>query len=286
MSILVPFGDGDIGRQPPFLMHADVALAGDDAPAPQSIDSPAPVPPLVPSARRKPGLVNYALAVFSLAVIVSVAVGVLLIKRGGGVEPISDSALTPASAPIDKPSPAVGATSIHPSTALILATPTTSPAPTLDPTKNELREKLLSLFCLSLTASCPPLSDPSSYQSRALSWLSSDPSVRSYPDERLLQRFALACLGFGSTGLIDEEGGGVGLGGGWMDGTVTECSWGGGFDNVGCNVAGAVTKIALTKALSGGIVPRELSLLKSLGEQSSRPRIFPRSGISVAYHLT
>ena len=109
--------------------------------------------------------------------------------------------------------------------------------------------------------------DPTSYQSTALWWLQGSPNT--FSDERLIQRYALACIyeatngvatpwtdfTFGPTGTVlrwlDERG--------WLE-DDDECTW----EGVLCNDQKVVVELDLSSNLLTGSMPPETSMLSSL----------------------
>ena len=109
--------------------------------------------------------------------------------------------------------------------------------------------------------------DANSYQSRAARWVEETAQVGVHSPERLVQRYALACVYFASNGVrsfYTDEIFGVGTEPrGWIDESgwivdADECGW----YRISCNADGFVTKIELHQNRLTGQFPPEVALLK------------------------
>jgi hypothetical protein len=105
---------------------------------------------------------------------------------------------------------------------------------------------------------------PTSPQSRALHWLTADPSLASYSDARILQRYALATLYFATNGGNDELISAQWLAaGGWLSYDLHECSWFSTVENSSGNPCrqGVYTHLSLQRNNLQGTLPAEIALL-------------------------
>jgi len=137
--------------------------------------------------------------------------------------------------------------------------PTVSPviAPTLEsPLKNRL-------ILLSRTGG-REFGDPNSYESKAWEWV--QPQESSLPQDKLVQRYALACLYYSthqvSNAYMEEIMPGFQTptwanASGWLDAGVDECNWYG----LSCNMEDKVDYIDLERNSLSGSLPFELSYL-------------------------
>lgn len=115
--------------------------------------------------------------------------------------------------------------------------------------------------------------DPNSYQSKALAWLEGQISVSparqtvpDFSDERLVQRYALACIYYATNGVgtpYSEVEYGEGVKPRWITetnwlGEGSECEW----YKITCNGDNQVIAIELTSNRLSGSFPREVTLLK------------------------
>jgi hypothetical protein len=109
--------------------------------------------------------------------------------------------------------------------------------------------------------------NPNSYQSKAALWVEQTADVTVHSVERLVQRYALACLYYATNGVENfytEQAFGAGEVRKWIDetGWLTnddECTW----YKVTCNDDGFVTQIELDSNRLTGALPPELTLLKA-----------------------
>jgi hypothetical protein len=112
-----------------------------------------------------------------------------------------------------------------------------------------------------LTANSPDLqvafTDTSSAQYRSLLWLSTDPNLFSYPNFKIIQRFALATFYLstgGNTWANDDA---------WLT-DVDECLWYSSRTNIApCDSMGLFVNLELELNNIGGALPSELSLLSN-----------------------
>lgn len=141
-----------------------------------------------------------------------------------------------------------------------------SPEPTMSPTSE--------VFDIILTHSRYKgleFTDPNSYQSKAAKWVEDTAQLGVQTPERLVQRYALACLYYSTNAVKTEwtdELFGVDVIRGWIDETGwlnydDECSW----YKVTCNGNGKVTKIQLSQNRLTGSLPPELVLLNDSLEE-------------------
>jgi Leucine-rich repeat (LRR) protein len=109
--------------------------------------------------------------------------------------------------------------------------------------------------------------DPNSYQSKAVKWVEQTADLTLHTVERLVQRYALACLYYATNGVENfytELTFGAGNVRTWIDETGwlandDECTW----YKVTCNTEGFVTEIELDSNRLTGFLPQELTLLKT-----------------------
>jgi Leucine-rich repeat (LRR) protein len=119
--------------------------------------------------------------------------------------------------------------------------------PTSRPTPRDVRD----IIEMASPGSASALDDPSSPQGQALEWILSHEDPYDYGDWRILQRWALAGLGY-STGVEDWD-----QNVRWMDESLGECTWQG----IDCDNRGRVISIELRQNNLGGEVFPELFLL-------------------------
>jgi hypothetical protein len=151
-------------------------------------------------------------------------------------------------------SPSMQSETASPSQSPSLRPTTLSPTPS--PTINPL--DFLDEF---LTAASPDLqaafTDTTSPQYSALLWLSTDPKLFSYPDFKIIQRFALATFYLttgGNTWTNNDA---------WLT-DVDECLWYSSSTNIApCDFMGLFVNLELELNNIGGTLPAELSLLSN-----------------------
>lgn len=109
--------------------------------------------------------------------------------------------------------------------------------------------------------------DPNSYQSKAARWVEETAQLGGHSPQRLVQRYALACVYFASNGVrtfyTDELFGEGTQPRGWIDESgwlvdADECGW----YRISCNADGFVNKIELHENRLTGEFPPEVTLLK------------------------
>lgn len=107
--------------------------------------------------------------------------------------------------------------------------------------------------------------DPNSYQSKAAKWVEQTAQLGVHTPQRLLQRYALACIYYATNGVENaytQEIFGQGITRKWIDETgwmssANECEW----YRITCDVNGWVTKIELYSNRLTGSFPPEVALL-------------------------
>ncbi|CAB9503813.1 Receptor-like kinase [Seminavis robusta] len=152
----------------------------------------------------------------------------------------------------------------------LTSSPTVTPSPTPKPTHPPISDTTI-VDMIQSTSRFDGLEfeDPESYQSRALDWVvtntPSDPTAAGFPlsPQKILQRYALACLYYSTFAAPNSITGLSGDVRGWIDATgwlvfPDECSW----YQVACNDFGYVTKIELYSNRLTGSLPYELALLQ------------------------
>ena len=90
--------------------------------------------------------------------------------------------------------------------------------------------------------------DPQSYQAKAIAWLEADVFSQSLTTDRIIQRYAAACIYFATFDVgnifTDAEPGNWTTSTGWLEG-ISECSWYG----LTCDVNDEVEKINLVSTI-------------------------------------
>jgi len=203
----------------------------------------------------------------ALAIIVIVATAVPLATRESpptaapSLPPESlppTATLAPVQAPVPNPSYAPSA---FPTFTWLTRAPTREPtrSPTREPTPAPTRSPTPRPTQVNFTIILPEYSlqsiseNPWSPQSLASDWITSEPSFDSLTSPELLQLFALATFYY-STGGGDWEGDS-----GWLDPSVSPCSW----TSLFCS-GGKVTSLSFLKEGLSGPIPPEIGILTAL----------------------
>jgi hypothetical protein len=135
--------------------------------------------------------------------------------------------------------------------------PSATPLPTATPA---VAAKLEALFSSVSTDSGAALSTPGSPQNMAFQTLLADPLLSDYPDDDIIQRYALIVFYYSTAG--DQWRSSVG----WLD-SGDACDW----EFIECSTESSVTSIVAPNNLLSGSLPPELHLLDALGKQSLAP---------------
>eukprot|EP00522_Entomoneis_paludosa_P007891 CAMPEP_0172446544 /NCGR_PEP_ID=MMETSP1065-20121228/6119_1 /TAXON_ID=265537 /ORGANISM="Amphiprora paludosa, Strain CCMP125" /LENGTH=664 /DNA_ID=CAMNT_0013197689 /DNA_START=176 /DNA_END=2170 /DNA_ORIENTATION=- len=209
------------------------------------------------------------LSTLGLIVVIGAMLGALVATGGGGSSSSSTAGTgsTNNKSPTDSGSPA-SPTPVTPSTP---QEPAPTPAPTLPPSPPPVgtpapTSELASFLRPKLPDGGLSLDHADSYQSVALDWVQSNHVGGEHNAQRILQRFALACIYYATYSIAtpytnQEVGDGIIFG--WLSSTrwmadPDECTWKG----IVCNGEGVVTEIDLSENFLTGMFPPEVALLK------------------------
>jgi len=138
-------------------------------------------------------------------------------------------------------------------------TPTIAPGgPTPPPSELELSPETFIAASLASVEGADALKDPTSPQSKALSWVLSDPLLRDYSQTRLLQRYTMASLYYSSAGDFWTNKNG------WLTGQ-NECEWyTAESETAVCTAEGLLDQFDLDENNLGGTIPwADLSMLSN-----------------------
>ena len=137
-------------------------------------------------------------------------------------------------------------------------------APTASPGPPSTTQSINAFVRLLPTFTLDALENPISVQSRALYWLTADPSLPTYSEARLFQRYALATFYFATNGGNDEIVSAQWLGAdGWLSYEQHECTWYTTVESVSGNPCrqGVYTHLSLRRNNLQGTLPPEISFL-------------------------